>query len=221
MAFLNSSIPFFIAQLDNSFFYNEEPMKVEGTTTVEVFGITSIPRRCLMFSVMTEHGTQHARVPIHYLWKDSKGKNLDLDWLQLWDSFSYYFSIECMEYTKNSSAKIMLKDKSFINANYLFTIDWCLGPNFQLGYSEMQAGHKCGHVFWNEHGQLMCQPNNRIQWLDGGSFITPLKDKPKWKVFQKEFTCENSASRYISEEVEDYFWYNFKNEQRNISSNSN
>jgi hypothetical protein len=161
---------------------------------------------------MTEYGSQHARVPIHYLRSNLYGgSDYPLDWIQLWDSISYYASLKIDQYCKNRSANIMLKDKTLHKAKYLFTIDWCLGPQYQNGYGEMAAGHKCGHFFEGIDGQYFLQPNNRVLWMDGGSFISKNFDKkPDWKVFSQEFSCENTGSKWVSESDEEMYFYEFK-----------
>jgi hypothetical protein len=208
--YLNIDIPIFTAYLDSSFLNNLEANPNAKRLPVEVFSFTSIPQRCGLFSVMTEYGSQHARVPIHYLRSTlEKGTNYPLDWIQLWDSLSYYGSININQYTKNRSANVILKNHSLEKVKYLFTIDWCLGPQYQNGYGEMAGGHKCGH-FFEGNGQFFLQPNNRVLWFDGGSWINKkLTDKPNWKVFTKEFSCENQGSRWITGE-EDVWFYEFK-----------
>ena len=210
--YLNVNIPFFSAYLDTSFLHNELPDIKADRIIVEVFSFTSIPQRCGLFNIMTEYGSQHARVPIHYLHRDaSGGSDYPLDFLQLWDSLSYYASANIVEYTKNRSANIMLKDKTQHRAKYLFTIDWCLGQQYHSGYGEMAGGHKCGHFFEGEDGQYFLQPNNRVLWMDGGYFISRTFDtKPNWTVFSKEFSCENTGSRWTSESNEDKYFYEFK-----------
>ena len=212
MNYLNIDTPIFIAYLDTNFFYNKLPSITSEKIPVEVFNFTSIPQRCAMFSVMTEYGSQHARVPIHYLSsKEVPLEYYDLDWLQLWDSMSYYASIKIDSYTKNRAANIILKNKKLQKAKYLFTIDWCFGANYQGNYGEMAAGHKCGHFFEGDNGQYFLQPNNRVLWLDGGSFISKKFDKkPDWKVFGLEFSCENTGSKWISESEEEMYFYEFK-----------
>jgi hypothetical protein len=211
--YLNIDIPIFTSYLDIGFLYNKEPNKNNERIPVEVFSYTSIPQRCGLFSVMTEYGSQHARVPIHYLRSSENNKDetdYPLDWLQLWDSLSYYCSVNIFQYLKNRAANIILKNYKKEKVKYLFTIDWCLGANYFSGYGEMAGGHKCGHVF-EGNGQYFIQPNNRVLWMDGGSWINKtLTDKPKWKVFSKEFSCENQGSRWITEPEEDYWFYNFK-----------
>jgi hypothetical protein len=210
--YLNIDVPVFFAYLDMSFLYDKPPNIDSERMVVEVFNFTSIPQRCAMFSVMTEYGSQHARVPIHYLRSiPEAGSSYPLDWIQLWDSLSYYASIKIDQYNKNRSANIMLKNKTQHKAKYLFTIDWCLGPQYQSGYGEMAAGHKCGHFFQGSGGQYFLQPNNRVLWMDGGSFISRSFDnKPDWKVFSQEFSCENTGNRWVSESDEEMYFYEFK-----------
>ena len=210
--YLNVDIPPFWCYLDTGFLHNKEASVKNERIVVEVFSFTSIPQRCAMFSIMTEYGSQHARVPIHYLRaNESGGTEYDLDWLELWDSMSYYASCNINEYTKNRAANIMLKDHSTHKGKYLFTIDWCFGPQFKSGYGEMAAGHKCGHFFEGEGGQYFMQPNNRVLWVDGGSFISrQFKKKPDWSVFAKEYSCEHSGSRWVSESNEEVYFYDFK-----------
>ena len=149
---------------------DEEPSPTNELMPVEVFQYTSIPQRCGLFSVMSEYGSQHARVPVHYLRslevEPENFTNHPLDWVQLWDSISYYASVNIIDYCKNRSALIWLKDHSQHKAKYMFTLDWCLGPQYTSGYGEYAAGHKCGHVFVGEGGQYFIQPNNRVLWLD-------------------------------------------------------
>lgn len=209
--YLNIDIPVFCSYLDTSFLYNKDPDVLAERIPVEVFSFTSIPQRCGLFSVMTEYGSQHARVPINYLRTDETGgTNYPLDWIQLWDSMSYYASMNINQYTKNRAANIILKDQSLHKAKYLFTIDWCFGPQYQNNYGEMAAGHKCGHVFEGD-GQYFIQPNNRVLWMDGGSWIAKKFDsKPDWKVFSKEFSCEHTGSRWVSKTTDEDYFYEFK-----------
>ena len=205
MSYLNSSIPITIGYLDTSFLFNEEAGTTKDYTPVEIFSVCSIPRRCLMFSVMTEMGSQHARVPIHYLKSESTNNenDLPLDWIQLWDSFSTYFSVNKFEYLKNSSCQLILKDKKLIKGKYLFTIDWCNGTDYEFGYSEIPSGHKCAHFLELENGQFAAQPNNRIIWSDGGAWIgKKLQGHKDWKVFGKVFSCEASGWKWTAGEEE-------------------
>ena len=218
MPYLNANIPVFAAYLKSDFLYNDQN-KTTDYVLCEVLGITSLTRRCLTFQIMTEYGSRHDRVPIHYLVNDPVHQNYPLDWLQLWDCYSNSLSVTRYEYHKNSAVKIQLKNREWVNGKYLFTVDWHDNPDAPYGYSEMAGGHKCGHLIWGlstSNGepvnQLFFQPNNRILWKDGGAFISKKFDKkPDWKVFDKEFSCEGS-SKWEAEDNWDYF-YQFNHEQ--------
>ena len=214
MSYLSSSIPTQIGYLDTSFLQDQSPRTSGKYIPVEIFSVVSVPRRCLMFNVMSEYGAQFAIVPIHYLSDiESPQTNYNLDWLQLWDSFSYYFTVQRFEYLKNGSAYIYLKDKKIHVGKYLFTIDWCNGEDYSLGYSEIAAGHKCAHVFWGEGGQMFAQPNNRIIFRDSGAWISsklPSESKT-WKPFSKEFSCEGLAHKWTAGD-EELMYYEFQSE---------
>jgi hypothetical protein len=123
---------------------------------------------------------------------------------------SYYCGVTMYDYLKNRAAHIMLKNKTLEKAQYMFTLDWCWGPQYSSGYGEMAAGHKCGHVFRGD-GQFFIQPNNRVLWMDGGSFISKqFPIKPDWNVFSQEFSCEHTGSRWVSESDEEKWFYEFK-----------
>ncbi len=161
---------------------------------------------------MSEFGAQFARVPIHYLSKTFEPQtNFELHWIQLWDCFSYYFSVHRFDYLKNASAYMLLKDKSKHVAKYAFTIDWCNGEDYNLGYSEISSGHKCAHIFWGEGGQMFAQPNNRIVWRDSGAFIgSALPPESKtWRPFSQEFSCEGLAHKWTAGD-EELMYYEFK-----------
>jgi len=210
--YLNVNIPYFFAGMDKAFLYDDEPNPKNDRVPVEVFMYTSVPQRCGMFSVMTEWGSQHARVPIHYLSSlyVDRPTGYPLDWIQLWDSVSYYASCTIVDYCKNRGAMIWLKDHTQHKAKYMFTLDWCLGPHYTSGYGEYAAGHKNGHVFEGEGGQYFIQPNNRVLWMDGGSWITKPLDKPDWQIFSREFSCEHTGSRWVSESDDELYFYRFK-----------
>jgi len=197
MSYLSSSIPTQIGYLDTSFLQDQSPRTSGKYIPVEIFSVVSVPRRCLMFNVMSEYGAQFARVPIHYLSDiESPQTNYNLDWLQLWDSFSYYFTVQRFEYLKNGSAYIYLKDKKMHVGKYLFTIDWCNGEEF-----------------WGEGGQMFAQPNNRIIFRDSGAWISsklPSESKT-WKPFSKEFSCEGLAHKWTAGD-EELMYYEFQSE---------
>lgn len=205
--FLHVNIPFFWGFLDEAFLYDKEASVSNPRIPMEFFVYTSIPGRCGMFTGMSEWGTQHARIPIQYIYTEPEGGlDVPLDHLQLWDSFSYHCSANCYHYLKNKACEVLMKNKAVVSGKYMFTLDWAKG-----GYSEMAAGHKTGHVIAAE-GRVMIQPNNRIvRWCDAGAFtIGRLPRRPDWKVFSQEFSCEQSGDKWVAQDPDETYWYDFK-----------
>lgn len=208
--YLNVNIPYFWGFLDTAFLHDNEADAANERIPMEFFLYTSIPNTCGLFTGMSEWGTQHARIPIHYIHTEPEGgKDYPLDFLQLWDSFSYHCSATTVNYIKNRSCQILLKDKSVVEGVYMFTLDWCNG-----GYSEIAAAHKTGHVI-KADGRIFIQPNNRIiHWNDGGAFTSKvLKERPDWKVFSQEFSCEQAAGKWVADSEEELWMYGFKEQK--------
>ncbi len=132
-----------------------------------IFGVTSVPSRALMFSIMCESGAQWARIPLHMLRHEEPRKTdalvHSLCELQMWDNHGWEFSITCYEYLRDMSCSFMKRDGSSVPASYWFTLD-----HTENGWSLYPPEHKCYHLLFLEDGsgQIAAQPNNRIRWKD-------------------------------------------------------
>lgn len=195
------SIPIFKAYLKAEYLYNLESHQGELIPVV-VFGLTSLAGRAVGFSVMTNQGAQFARIPVNALVSKENAAMLPLDWLQLWDCFSYQVMAVEYAYLSEQRCKVLLKDKQYYEGQYLFTIDWVGGD-----YAEENSEYKCGHVIALDNGCFAIQPNNRIFWLGDPSFIVdPLKGNPGYKVNTHNWKCENSGTKWVTENSDQYFY---------------
>lgn len=166
------------------------------------FAVQSITGKILTFHVMTDYGMLRSRVPLSELFSKPPKKDIPSDFKQLWDCFSENASYIEYSYLVEKRCKVILKDKSFVWATYLFTIDWYNNP-----YSEEPTDYKCGHVLLADDGYLLCQPNNRIFWCDS-NFITadfPV-DPKKYKVDTTHESVESKSDRWVSDDS-DCFYY--------------
>lgn len=194
------SIPIFKAFVRNEYLFNLE--KGYGAfTPVVVFGLTSLTGRAVGFHVMTNGGAQIARIPVSGLVHKIDAPALHLNWLQLWDCFSYQVQTVCYDYLSEMKCKVLLKDKQWYEGQYMFTIDWVGGD-----YAEEASEYKCGHVIALDNGCFAIQPNNRIYWTGDPSFIVnPLQEFPGYKVNTHNWKCENS-SKWMTEDSDRYFY---------------
>lgn len=156
----------------------------------------SIPNQALYFeSFIHDYGALYDKLPIHaFVWKPIEGKEYPLDWLQLWDCFSYNISVIEKQRLRNARCEVILKDKSRVSGTYLFTIDSCSSdPNeLDVSWSETPNEHKSFNIIKLDNGQFAAQPNNRIIWRHQSQ--TPSTDlkQPYFKFSTRQWVCENS-----------------------------
>ena len=158
----------------------------------------SIPNQALYFeSFIHDYGALFDKLPIHaFVWKTDIDKNnlYPLDWLQLWDCFSYNISVIKKQRLRNARCEVIMKDKSRAPGYYLFTIDSCSSdPNeIDVSWSETPNEHKSFNIIKLDNGQFAAQPNNRILWKHQSQ--TPSTDLkiPYFKFSTKTWICENS-----------------------------
>ena len=130
--------------------------------------------------------------------------DMQVDTLQLWNSFSYYPSVHMFNYLTSQRGKYFGKDKKLYYGEYLFTIDWCHPESNILDteHSEIPHEHKCGHVMALDNGNYSIQPNNRILW--NISNFTTRDDIPDYKVQTTEWNVENKG--WITEDTDKMFY---------------
>jgi hypothetical protein len=190
MPTLNVDIPRFYCLLRKEFLYDGTAHHGEFLQ-VCVFGVASIAGRALGFHVLTEEGAVVWRLPIHALCHKKDAPLMPLDYLQLWDCFSYEITCTKFDRLSESRVKVNLKDKTQMGGQYLFTLDWCGSEDAEEGGD---GGHKCAHMIALDNGNFCAQPNNRLQWFCP-AFVTPFEGKPdyltntrSWKVEREQQT---------------------------------
>jgi hypothetical protein len=176
--------------------------------------VKSIKGRALYFeSLLTNYGAVYDKLPLSaYVWKTDIDKNslLPLDFLEIWDSFSYNISVIEKSTLTGLNCKVYMKDKKFYDGNYMFTIDSCHSDPNELNVSLSQTPdeHKSFNIIKLENGQFAAQPNNRVLFFDQ-SLTTSEVVKPDFKVSTREFYCENTKK--WSAAGNDEFFYELKN----------
>jgi hypothetical protein len=204
MSYLVASIPPIEVFIRKEFLYDftkDNKNKLLGENEYEsAHWITtkSIPNQALYFeSFLHDYGALYDKLPIHaFVWKTDIDKNnmYPLDWLQLWDCFSYNISVIKKQRLKNARCEVIMKDKSKAPGYYLFTIDSCSSdPNeLDVSWSETPNEHKSFNIIKLDNGQFAAQPNNRILWKHQSQ--TPSTDlkTPYFKFSTKTWICENS-----------------------------
>jgi hypothetical protein len=169
MAYLNADIPPIYCKVRKEYLYDFKSHQGESEECV-VFGLTSMAGAATLFHIMLPNGAVFFRLPISAFFQKSYDRpdvpDMQVDELQLWNSFSYYPSVHSFGYLISQRGKYFGKDKKFYYGEYLFTIDWAHPESNILDteHSEIPDQHKCGHVLALDNGNYAIQPNNRILW---------------------------------------------------------
>jgi hypothetical protein len=207
MSYLNANIPPIYCQIRREYLYDLKLNKGETEDCV-VFGLTSIPGRAVLFHTLLTNGAIFWRLPISAFiqkgFECSGVPNQNLVDLELWNSFSYYPSVNTFDFLIGQKCKYLGVDKKFYAGEYLFTIDWAHPePNIlDTEHSEIPQEHKCGHVLALDNGNYAIQPNNRILW-NVPSFTTATH-WPDYKVQSSYWNVENKD--FISEDSDNMFY---------------
>ena len=170
------------------------------------FAIQSIAGKILTFHIMTDYGMMRSRVPLSEIYIKEPTCDIDFHMKQLWDCFSENITAIHFDYLSGKRCQVILKDKSFIWATYMFTVDWFNNP-----YSDEPSDYKCGHVLVADDGYLLCQPNNRIFWKDMNWITKDFPIPPQdIKVDTELLSVETVSDRWIAEDTDSYY-YNIEN----------
>lgn len=172
--------------------------------------VKSIKGRALYIeSLLTKYGALYDKLPISaYVWKTDLNVDelLPLDYIEIWDAFSYHISVLSKSTLSGLRCKVLMKDKKMYEGSYMFTIDSCHSESNELNVSlsETPNEHKSFNIIKLDNGQFAAQPNNRILFYDQS--LTPNGvTVPDFKVSSNNFTCEDGL-KWTAGDEDDFFY---------------
>lgn len=192
------SIPAIYCYVRAEYLYNLESHQNEVVPCM-VFGADSVYGRALGMDCVLDNGASFTRLPISAFVHKTDAPDIPLDYLCLWNNFSYSF--EVVEYTalRGADCEVILKDKKWYPGEYMYTFSW-FGNSFSENPGE--GGFKRAHLIKLENGCFTLQPNNRMRWFDQAFITKPFPDKPDYKTNEQVWSVENS----ITEDSDKYFY---------------
>jgi hypothetical protein len=192
------NIPPIFCYVRAEYLYNLESHKGDFLSCM-VFGADSVYGRALGVDIVLDNGASFARLPISAIVHKTSAPDLPLDYLCLWNNFSYCF--EVVEYTalRGANCEVILPDKKVYSGTYMFTFSW-FGNNFSENPGE--GGFKRGVMIQLDNGCFTVQPYNRIRWFDQAFITKPFPSKPDYKTNCKTWVVENS----LTEDSDKYFY---------------
>jgi len=210
--YLNANIPIIECYVRGNYLRDQKDSH-DKYFSCAIFGFSSIPNQVPLFHYLMEDGGIWWRSPISAFCKKPGVKELPLNELVMWDSFSYNVGVTTFYELAGCKMQYISRRKVKRKGTYLFTIDWCDGDYNELnfGYSEKPDQHKCGHVLELEDGNYAIQPNNRLRVFDASMGTDP-NEKPAINrlVSSRRWSVETSSKWITDEHEEGSYDYHFK-----------
>jgi hypothetical protein len=165
--------------------------------------VKSIPNRALLFEAyIDEYGAIYDKLPLSAFRWHLDGLNMEypLDWLQIWDCLSYDISVIEKRALRFCRTQTLLKDKSLVDGEYLFTIDTTHSNPAEIdtGWSESPNEHKSYNISKIQNGQFVAQPNNRTRFIQPSRTGDELKI-PYFRYSTKVWSVEGTPKWFNGE----------------------
>lgn len=197
----HADIPHFYCKMRSEYAYDMQ-LHYGEFFNVWVFAVDSVEGRAVGFDVLTDFGVMFARVPVTALVHREDAPVMPLDYLELWNCFSY--QVEAHEYgaLKHARCGVLIKNKRWEFGEYMFTLSWW-GSKFAEDPGE--GGFKRGHVVKLDNGNYAIQPNNRMRWFEPSFITKPFPKNPDFKTNSKIWTCEQ-GDKWTTSDDDRYFY---------------
>jgi hypothetical protein len=193
----------------NEYFYQGKKGMGELTEGV-IISVRCMPGQAALFQVLLDNGVLRDKLPSHALLTKPKIPNPDLPfhYLQLWNCFSYNFTLIKLNFISGGPVEVYMKDKKFYSGKYFATINWGSNDiNTDITLSEDPMEHKSHHIILLDNGQIALQPNNRIKWSEPSFVTKPFPEKPDYLVCNEFYNVEDHE-KWNTEDSERMFYDN-------------
>lgn len=209
MAYIEGNFPPLKVFLRNEYMYQNK--EGQGTfTPAVILSVRCLPGQAALFQVLLENGVVRDKLPSHALLTEPELPETDLPfhYLQIWNCFSYNFTVTCINYLYDTRVSVYMKDRKWYDGNYYATINWgSPGADSDITLAEDPMEHKSHHVILLDNGQIALQPNNRIKWSEPSFVTKPFPEKPNYLVNKDYYNCEG-FDKWHTEDSERMFYDN-------------
>lgn len=193
----------------DEYFYQGKNGKGNFTQGI-IISVRCMPGQAALFQVLLDNGVLRDKLPSHALLTKPELPNPDLPfhYLQLWNCFSYNFTLLKLNFVSGGPVEVYMKDKKFYSGKYFATINWGSNDiNTDITLSEDPMEHKSHHIILLNNGQIALQPNNRIKWSEPSFVTKPFPEKPDYLVCNEFYNVEDHE-KWHTEDSERMFYDN-------------
>jgi hypothetical protein len=193
----------------NEYMYQHIKGKGQFTPGV-VVSVRCMPGQAALFQVLLDNGVLRDKLPSHALLTKPILPNPDLPfhYLQLWNCFSYNFTLLELNYVAEAPVDVYMKDRKWYRGKYFATINWGSNDiNTDITLAEDPSEHKSHHIIVLDNGQIALQPNNRIRWYEPSFVTKEFPAKPDYLVCNEFYNVEDQ-DKWKTEDSDRMFYDN-------------
>jgi hypothetical protein len=175
-----------------------------------IISVRCMPGQAALFQVLLENGVMRDKLPSHALLTEPELPNPDLPfhYLQIWNCFSYRFTLTQLSYVYDTNVDVYMKDRQWHKGTYYATINWGSNDiNTDITLAEDPLEHKSHHIILLDNGQIALQPNNRVRWYEPSFVTKEFPSKPDYLVNNAWFNCEG-FDKWHTEDSDAMFYDN-------------
>jgi hypothetical protein len=137
----------------NEYFYQGKKGLGEFTQGV-IVSVRCMPGQAALFQVLLDNGVMRDKLPSHALLTEPVLPEPDLPFhfLQLWNCFSYNFTLFHLSYVYDTKVEVFMKDKKWYSGSYYATINWGsndLNSDLTLAEDPMESSGVNHHLLQN------------------------------------------------------------------------
>jgi hypothetical protein len=175
-----------------------------------IISVRCMPGQAALFQVLLDNGVMRDKLPSHALLTEPELPNPDLPfhYLQIWNCFSYRFTLTQLSYVYDTNVDVYMKDRQWHKGTYYATINWGSNDiNTDITLAEDPLEHKSHHIILLDNGKIALQPNNRVRWYEPSFVTKEFPSKPDYLVNNTWFNCEG-FDKWHTEDSDAMFYDN-------------
>jgi hypothetical protein len=175
-----------------------------------IISVRCMPGQAALFQVLLDNGVMRDKLPSHALLTEPELPEPDLPfhYLQIWNCFSYRFTLTQLSYVYDTNVDVYMKDRQWHKGTYYATINWGSNDiNTDITLAEDPLEHKSHHIILLDNGQIALQPNNRVRWYEPSFVTKEFPSKPDYLVNNAWFNCEG-FDKWHTEDSDAMFYDN-------------
>lgn len=175
-----------------------------------IISVRCMPGQAALFQVLLDNGVMRDKLPSHALLTEPELPDPDLPfhYLQIWNCFSYRFTLTQLSYVYDTNVDVYMKDRQWHRGTYYATINWGSNDiNTDITLAEDPLEHKSHHIILLDNGQIALQPNNRVRWYEPSFVTKEFPSKPDYLVNNAWFNCEG-FDKWHTEDSDAMFYDN-------------